>query len=61
MFNTLTRMYEGRSRKFKHDIRATQEVEQFLLKALGTVERITNSIIWKSINNNTEKSKYSLK
>ena len=57
-------MYEGRSRKFKHDIRATQEVEQFLLKALGTVERIerrTNSIIKKSINNNTEQSKYSLK
>ena len=61
MFNTRTRMYEGRSRKFKHDIRATQEVEQFLLKALGTVERRTNSIIKKSINNNTEQSKYSLK
>ena len=38
MFNTLTRMYEGRSRKFKHDIRATQEVEQFLLKNVELIQ-----------------------
>ena len=27
MFNTVTRMYEGRFRKFKYDIKATEELE----------------------------------
>ena len=30
MFNTVTRMYEGRFRKFKYDIKATEEFELVL-------------------------------
>ena len=39
MFNTVTRMYEGRSRKCKHDIKATENVEviQLLEKVFTTI------------------------